>query len=472
VDRTSACTWETMRPRSPRALAALVATLLLPLVLLGAGGTPATATPGPGRPRAVDVDVTSGAQPGFTVTWDAPDAGAPTAYEVLVDGAVRQSVGSDVRQAAVGPLTRGRTYRVAVRAVAGQARGDAVGESLVLTFGPSTPRLPANPTNPLAGMEWGTYLGRADDAYEPWLRASGTTKEAIGQITLQPKAKWFGRWIKDADIAGKVTSYIRDSTHGDPDVLTQMTLFRMTPWEGEACRRLPTPAEVSSYRTYVRRAAAAIGDARMAVVLQPDGPFARCAPGGSKAPSRLIAWTVRVLEALPATTVYVDMGSPGWFRDDVTEAVQLLVDAGVADARGFALSITHMDTTRQSVRFGARIVEALAARGITDKHFVVDTADNGRGFSGKQYRRVHPPSVSINHAKMCETATERLCVALGIPPTTDVANPRWGLPAAVRRLAARHVDAYLWVNRPWLLHQIAPFRVDFAEALADQNPYG
>ena len=39
---------------------------------------------------------------------------------------------------------------------------------------------------------------------------------------------------------------------------------------------------------------AEIGSAHVALVLQPDGPFALCAPGGARAPSKLIAYSARV----------------------------------------------------------------------------------------------------------------------------------------------------------------------------------
>jgi hypothetical protein len=41
-------------------------------------------------------------------------------------------------------------------------------------------------------------------------------------------------------------------------------------------------------------------------------------------------------------------------------------------------------------------------------------------------------------------------VTLGIPPTTQVASPRWHLSGADASLAFRDVDAYVWAGRPWL----------------------
>ena len=61
-----------------------------------------------------------------------------------------------------------------------------------------------------------------------------------------------------------------------------MTMFRMVPWEHDACNRLPTTAERARATSGGSDAfAAGIGDAHVALVLQPDGPFALCAPGGS-----------------------------------------------------------------------------------------------------------------------------------------------------------------------------------------------
>ena len=59
----------------------------------------------------------------------------------------------------------------------------------------------------------------------------------------------------------------------------------------------------------------------------------------------------------------------------------------------------------------------------------------------------------------------------GIPPTTDVAGPRWGLSASDRSLAARYADAYLWVGRPWLDKGAFPFDLHRALGLAASSPW-
>lgn len=289
------------------------------------------------------------------------------------------------------------------------------------------------------------HKGAAEMSWPPYERAKGREKRLLGRIALQPMAKWFGKWIPDRDIAAKVPAYVDNATGGDRDVLVPMTLFRMVPWEQEACNRVSTRAEKESYRRFVRRFAKAVGRTHAAIVLQPDGSFALCAPNGSRSHSRLIAWSARRLAEQPNASVYVEAGSSGWNHEDPANAVRLLVRGGIEHARGFHLNTTHYVSTASQVRFGARVVAGLEERGLTGKHF--------------------------NHARACQRKMQKHCFTLGVLPTTHVAAKRWGLPRDVRRLAREHVDAYLWAGRPWLRMQSEPFLKKRALALARTTPY-
>jgi len=344
----------------------------------------------------------------------------------------------------------------------------------LLVGGVMLPFAPAQATprdeNPLAAHPWGVYQGNAEMAWAPYTLATGKEKKLLGKIALQPKAKWFGNWIPNNDIADKVHAYIDNATGGDPDVMVHMTLFRMNPWEQDACARLPTKAEKASYKQYVRRFARAVGDAHAAVVLQPDGPFALCAPGGSKAHSKLIAYTAERLSRLPHTTTYIEAGSAEWNGYDPQRAVKLLVRGGVEHVRGFTFNVTHYESTSSQIEFGAQVVAALAERGIHGKHFVVDTAENGRPFTGTWWR-AHNDGERWDNAATCQKKEQKRCVTLGIPPTTRVARERWGLSDEVEKLARKHVDAYLWAGRPWLHNQTAPFSLTRALDIARTTPY-
>lgn len=320
--------------------------------------------------------------------------------------------------------------------------------------------------NPLVGRKMGVYKGLADQSWQPYLNSTGTHRKLLAKIALRPKAKWFGAWISNATIKDKVADYIAHSTGGDAEVLVQMSVFRMVPWEHEACKRLPTKAEQTSYKQWVDRFAAGVGDAHVALILQPDGPFALCAPGGSKLPSQLIRYSAKKFSALPNTSVYIDGGAADWPKDRPAESARFLLPAGIEYARGFALNSTHYSPTGREIEFGARLVAELDRRGVPGKHFVINTSSNGRGFDFGTARGSHP-----DNADVCRTRPERHCVTLGIPPTTDVTNRRWGLSPANRARARHHVDAYLWFGRPWLHMQADPFDMKRALGLARTTPY-
>ena len=321
--------------------------------------------------------------------------------------------------------------------------------------------------NPLANRPWGNYYGDGDQAWAPYQRASGETRSVLGELVAQPRSKWFGAWIGDGAIEGKVRDYIASAQAGDPHALVQLATFRLKPWEDDACRSLPSAAQAAGYRAWTDGLARGIGDAHVAVTLQADGPFALCAPGGSKAYSDLIRYSAQKLGSLPNAAVYIDAGAEDWLGGDVEEALRLLVPAGVEYVRGFSMNNTHYNSTEREVAFGAAVVKALAARGIEDKHFVVNTSSNGRPFPGYSYNGHN----HFDNADLCRSRDDSTCVTLGIPPTTRVADPAWGMSDEYRRAAARYCDAYMWIGRPWLYMQADPFDLQRALQLVRTWPY-
>lgn len=324
--------------------------------------------------------------------------------------------------------------------------------------------VPGAGADPLAGLRWGNYTGPQDEVFPAYSQASGADRALLAKIALRPRVRWFGAWYADDAIQSTIRNYIANATGGDPSVLAQAAVFRLVPWEHEACRRLPTAAEQASYKRWIEAFANGVGSSRLALILQPDLPFAACVPHRSRVPLQEVAFAAGVFGSLPHTSVYIDVGAADW--PTVGEAVALLRGAGVASARGFALNATHYDATAREIAFGARVVRGLARAGIPGRHFVVNTASNGRPFTYQQY---HGPN--FDNAGVCRSRSARRCVTLGIPPTANVASPAWHLPAGTRRTAARLVDAYLWFGRPWLDDQADPFDLARSLQLAATSPF-
>ena len=189
----------------------------------------------------------------------------------------------------------------------------------------------------------------------------------------------------------------------------------------------PTAAEQADYKAWINEFAAGVGDAHAAIVLQPDGPFALCAPHGSKLYSKLIKYAAKRFGALPNASTYIDAGASDWLKNDPQRALKILLPAGIKSVRGFSLNNTHYAAVEDKVAFGAAVVKALARRGVKGMHFVVNTA--------------------------------------------DVANPAWGLPPASPGGALKYADGYVWVGRPWLYNQADPFDMQRALDVSRTTPF-
>jgi endoglucanase len=132
---------------------------------------------------------------------------------------------------------------------------------------------------------------------------------------------------------------------------------------------------------------------------------------------RLLRHGVTALSRLPNATIYLDAGASDW--EPARRTARQLRAIGIAKVRGFMLNATHYDWTRNSIRHGLEI-----SRRTGDKHFIINTAENGRGpvhYRLANGRRIH---VWCNPGRR----------GLGIAPTTNTSNLM--------------VDAYLWINRP------------------------
>lgn len=326
---------------------------------------------------------------------------------------------------------------------------------------------PANPSNPLAGRPWGVYAGKADGVYPAYQQATGTNRQLLAKVALRPRVIWFGTWIPAGEVAGRVRKYIAAAQHGNPEVVVPLAVFRLWP-RGEDGRSIPmTTAEIAAYRGWINQLAAGIGGSRVAIVLEPDLAVAL---GGWRPGVRLAltAYAARVLGGLPRAAVYIDASDSDWLS--VSQATAMLRRAGIGHVRGFALGATHYTGVAPNLYYGRRIVGALSAAGIRGKHFVIDTADNGRPFTWSQYWAKHPKG-DFDNAETCRTLAEVRCNTLGIPPTWRVAASVWRLGTTPSNIARRHVDGYLWFGRPWLVRQASPFSLARTLQVARTTPY-
>ncbi len=330
-----------------------------------------------------------------------------------------------------------------------------------------------NRANPLANRIWGVYHGPQDQVSVAYERASSADRALLDTIMDRPRTKWYGSFVSDSSIRATVRDYIAASQNGDPARLVQLAVFRMEPWEHEACGRASSAGELASYRRWIDELAGGIGSTPMLVVMQPDGPFLWCAPDRA-AKAAALTYATRTLSALSGTSVYIDAGAADWCENDrgadPARCAQILKETGIRYARGFALDSTHYTGPADNIGHGSKIVEILERDGYGSKHFIIDTAKSGRPTMWNDMIASTPGGLK-DDARVCVTSSQTQCVTLGIPPTIRVADERYALTKGQRAQARRYVDGYVWFGRPWLHNQADPFVLSRALTMARSTPW-
>jgi len=336
----------------------------------------------------------------------------------------------------------------------------------VARAGTANAGLPGAGSDPIANMVWGNP-GGLDDLGGAYQSATGSERTVLGKLALQPRAMWLGYWFKVSQVRAETAATVAASQNGNPNVLTEFATFELHPWEQKRTTNGPWYApkgvswNVSSDESWYRNMAAGIGSARALVIVQVDLPFAYNV--SSTKPEQIDTYAAKVLSANPHTTVYIDGGTVGWLTP--AHDAQLLVNNGIRYARGFALDDTDYDPTAKEDLFGAQVIAALAKLGVTGKHFIVDTDENGQSFKPDQVK-----DRNINDTPACGGNTQTVCQRTGIPPTANVASPRWDLGAAASKAAEEYCDGYVWSGRPWDI-DAGPFDLQKALLLAANGEY-
>jgi endoglucanase len=256
-------------------------------------------------------------------------------------------------------------------------------------------------------------------SWQQWqaLTNSGDTRKAdlIWRIAREPKSLWLGKFTRP-NFAVKVGRLL-DAARAQSAV----PIFTVLRAESTGCApdyQGGGPAEDAATRAWYDDLARVIGDQQVVIAFEPDslGTIDCLAPSRRDDRLRLLGYGVDVLSKLPSATIYLEAGASDW--ESARRTAGQLRAIGIAKVRGFMLNATHYDWTRANIQHGLEI-----SRLTGGKHFVINTAENGRG--PVNYRR-GGRRITV----WCNPGLR----GLGPPPTTDTSHPM--------------VDAYLWINRP------------------------
>jgi endoglucanase len=272
--------------------------------------------------------------------------------------------------------------------------------------------------NPLAGLRF--YVDHDSPSWNQWRAYERVGRHSranlVWRIAREPKAVWVGRFTKP-NFHVKVRR-IFDNAHAQGAVPI-ITVLR-----AQSTRCSPTydgggPAEDARTRAWYDDLARAIDLDRVVIAFEPDslGTIDCHARSRRDDRYRLLRYGVTALSRNPNATIYIEAGASDW--EGASRMAKKLRRVGVAKVRGFMLNATHYDWTRNNIRYGLKL-----SRLVGGKHFVINTAENGRG----------PIHHYLPNGRRITVWCNPPNRGLGPAPTTNTSNPR--------------VDAYLWVNRP------------------------
>lgn len=276
----------------------------------------------------------------------------------------------------------------------------------------------AQSPNPLEGVK--LFVDQESPSWQTWraFTRRGQTGKAnlIWKIAREPKAIWLGRFTRP-NFAGKIRAVIdRAKADGAVPVFTVL--------RAQANKCSPTyqgggPREDRATRNWYDDLARVLGDERVVIAFEPDslGTIDCLARSRRDDRIRLLRHGVLALSRLPNATVYLEAGASDW--EPARRTANQLRAIGIARVRGFMLNATHADWTRANIQHGLQI-----SRLTGGKHFVINTAENGRG--PVHYFRGNRRRMTV----WCNPGLR----GLGPPPTAETSHPM--------------VDAYLWINRP------------------------
>jgi endoglucanase len=305
---------------------------------------------------------------------------------------------------------------------------------LTITGGslPSVVRDPVNPlalsaapppSDPLTGatpfVDW-----RAGLAAQAARRMSGTHPQQAAMLNViasQPSVMRYGNW-SGSNPGLQVAHYLDRAAAEAPGTVPELSTYYVVEAKRShpRCHHYADPAwRLGAYHRWMQSLASGIGQYRAIVFLEMDSliTVGCLSHYGLQVRLHELHDAIDILSALPRAVVYLDAGAAD--AVGARAVASLLNRAGVAEIQGFFLNSTHFDWTMKEVRYGQKISRMTGGR-----HFVVNTAENGRG-----------PLVPRNRVKH---GNEILCNplnrGLGPKPTFNT-----GLP---------NVDAFAWIAYP------------------------
>ncbi|HEY3738069.1 MAG TPA: glycoside hydrolase family 6 protein, partial [Jatrophihabitans sp.] len=195
-----------------------------------------------------------------------------------------------------------------------------------------------------------------------------TTKTLLTKLAGVPQATWVVGGT--ASSAASVVSS-RVSAAAGAGAVTEFVVYNIPHRDCSGGQSSGGAASASAYQSYVAAIAAALKGAHAIVVLEPDSLADLSCLTAAQQTERLslLKQAVATLAGTGAQ-VYLDGGHSGW--QSASTMANLLIKAGIVNARGFALDVSNFAPAAVEVIYGTAISSLVGW-----KRFVVDTSRDG-----------------------------------------------------------------------------------------------
>ncbi len=215
--------------------------------------------------------------------------------------------------------------------------------------------------------------GHAAQQATIWATSNPVGAAAMAVLAKVPIARWLGAWD------GRSDSLVVDELFGRCAVgeLPVFVWYYIPHRDGDGASK-GGAADAATYRTKTAEVAAGFKGRLGLVVLEPDALAMITMLSADLQAERLslISGAVDTLKAAGAK-VYIDAGDSNWIPSASMAA--LLLKAGAAKADGFALNVSHTETTANSHAYAAEILGILGTQVPTTFGYLIDTGRNGLG---------------------------------------------------------------------------------------------
>jgi endoglucanase len=282
---------------------------------------------------------------------------------------------------------------------------------------------PPPPTDPLTGATpFVDPNSIAANAARQYRGSHPAWAQAMDVIAGQPGVQRYGNWT-GPNPGIQVSQYLARASVLQPGTVPEISTYYVVDSKRVrrvGCGHYSDPAwRQNAYHRWIASLASGITSNRVIVFLEMDSLITTGCLSHHGVAVRLAELhdAVNILSQLPRAVVYLDAGA----GDAVPAAktASMLRRAGVSQIQGFFVNSTHFDWTSHEIRYGRQISSLTGG-----KHFVVNTAENGRGPLVPRSR------VKYGNEILCDPPGR----GLGPVPSFNTGSP--------------NVDAFAWIAYP------------------------